>query len=85
MCTAFILGPTTFTSQDGLVIPSRSIKKIAAVFAKDKRADRRHLDKQVGGICLSLNFKLISSLKSADNRPAHPFKNYSAGSYRQLL
>lgn len=62
MCTTFILSLTAFASQDGLVIPSRSIKKIAAVCAEHKRPDCRHFGKQVGGICLdlSLNLKLVS-------------------------
>jgi hypothetical protein len=83
MCTTFILSPTAFTDQDGLIIPSRSIKKIATVCAEDKRADRRHRGKQVGGICFDLNLNFNFYLP--DNRSAQPLENYSAGSYRQLF
>lgn len=69
-CTTSILSPTAFTDQDGLIIPSRSIKKIATVCAEDKRADRRHRGKQVGGICLdlNLNFNSISQITDLHNR-----------------
>jgi hypothetical protein len=51
-CNTFILSPTAFAGQDGLIITSRSIKKITAVCAEYKRANDRHIGKQDGGICV---------------------------------